>query len=55
MPNETNQNMIPRNAAAQCATCKNHITHTVTCKVYPQGIPMEIKSGKATCEEHEKK
>ena len=33
------------NAAMQCATCKNHIPRTVTCKAFPNGIPREIKSG----------
>ena len=55
MQKGTNQTMIPRNAAAQCATCKKHIPFTVTCKVHPKGIPLEIKTGKATCKECEKK
>ena len=55
MMNETNQTMIPRNAAWQCATCKKHILFTVTCKVYPEGIPVKIKSGKALCTEREEK
>ena len=55
MPKETNQTMIPKNAAWQCADCKKHIPFTVTCRAYPKGIPQEIKSGKATCLEREKK
>lgn len=45
MSNETNQTMIPRNSAAQCATCKRHIPFTVTCEVYREGIPLRIKKG----------
>ena len=36
---------IPQNAARQCATCKNHIPYSFTCKAYPNGIPEEIRSG----------
>lgn len=52
---ETNQTMIPRNAAWQCATCKKHIPHTLTCETYPKGIPAEIKSGKVICKNREPK
>lgn len=38
--------LIPINAARQCATCKNHIPHTLTCRAYPNGIPMEIIRGR---------
>ena len=38
--------IIPKNAAQQCATCKNHIPFTLTCKAFPRGIPREIMSGK---------
>lgn len=55
MRKETNQTMIPRNAAQQCVACKKHIPFTVTCKAYPAGIPKEIKTGKATCKEREEK
>jgi hypothetical protein len=34
-----------KNAAAQCATCKNHIPYTITCKAFPNGIPWEIMIG----------
>lgn len=54
MQKETNQTMIPRNAAWQCAECRKHIPFTVTCEAYPAGIPKEIKSGKAICKEREK-
>jgi hypothetical protein len=37
---------IPRNAAIQCATCKNQIRRTLTCKAFPEGIPDIITSGK---------
>lgn len=54
MSNETNQTMIPRNSAAQCATCERHIPFTVTCEVYPEGIPLRIKKGE-NCPEFEAK
>ena len=41
---ENMANFIPRNAAWQCQ-CKNHNQGTVTCKVYPNGIPKEILCG----------
>ena len=37
---------IPVNAARQCATCKNHIKGTWTCKAFPNWIPGEITKGK---------
>ena len=48
-------NMIPKNAAWQCATCKKHIPHTLTCKAYPGQIPEEIMDGEKICKEREKK
>lgn len=42
---KTEWDFIPKNAAAQCATCKNHIPFTLTCKAFPQGIPSEIMWG----------
>ena len=48
-------NMIPRNAAEQCATCKKHIPHTLTCKAYLNGIPEEIMDGDKICKEREEK
>ena len=49
------KDMIPKNAADQCATCKKHIPHTLTCKAYPEQIPEEIIFGEKTCKEREKK
>ena len=43
-----------QNAAEQCATCKKHIPHTLTCKAYPEQIPEEIIFGEKTCKEREK-
>lgn len=37
---------IPVNAARQCATCKNHIPSTWTCKAFPKGITEEIYRGR---------
>lgn len=36
---------IPKNAAQQCATCRNHIPYTFTCKAFPKGIPMDLLKG----------
>ena len=52
---ETNQTMIPRNAAWQCATCKKHIPHTLTCEMYPEQIPEEIIFGDKICKDREPK
>ena len=49
------KDMIPKNAAWQCATCKKHIPHTLTCMAYPKQIPEEIMDGEKTCKEREKK
>ena len=38
-------NSIPLNAARQCATCKNHIPRTFSCRAFPNGIPDEIAEG----------
>ena len=40
-----NRSDIPKNSAQQCATCKNHIPYTITCKAFPNGIPIEIAKG----------
>ena len=52
---ETNQTMIPRNAAWQCASCKKHIPFTVTCTAYPERIPEAIMDGDKLCTEREEK
>ncbi len=43
---------IPVNSAQQCATCKNHIPMTLTCKAFPERIPDEIMDGKWDHREH---
>ena len=35
-----------KNTAMQCNTCKHRIPYTVTCKAFPNRIPIEILSGK---------
>ena len=55
MPGETNQTMIPRTTAWQCATCGKHIPHTLTCKAYPEQIPEKIMDGDEICMEREPK
>ena len=47
--------MIPKNAAWQCAACKKHIPHTLTCKAYPKQIPEEIMDGDKICKDRETK
>lgn len=54
MPNETNQNMIPRNAVKQCNRCKKRVNFTATCPKYPERIPHEVLTGE-NCPEFEEK
>lgn len=42
---ETMDNFIPKNAAALCARCANHILGTLTCRAFPNGIPKEVLCG----------
>ena len=55
MEDKTIWDLIPKNAAWQCATCKKHIPHTATCTAYPKWIPEEITFGSVLCTEWEEK
>ena len=49
MSKENMDNFIPKNSAALCGRCKNHIPYTMTCKIYPMGIPKEYLGAEKTC------
>ena len=53
MADKTEWDLIPRNAAWQCADCKKQIRYTITCKVYSKEIPDEILAGEKICEDRE--
>ena len=47
---ENMDNFIPKNAVKLCNKCEYHNRGTVTCKIYPNGIPYDILIGKPLCE-----